>query len=171
MPGPFASHPTTGDRRRLGQRECVRGIHESLIGDLIRDGATGASGQVGEPYLLGAVRPEILFPAYVAGFNLAEAFYLATPALSWQTVIVGDPLLTPFSRQALTRAEIEGDIHAGTGLPGFFARRRIAESSALLRGVPERAIELSLQAEARLDRDDRTGRGARWKRRCGSHPR
>ena len=133
------------------------GSAESLIGDLIRDGVTGVSGQVGEPYLLGAVRPEILFPAYVAGFNLAEAFYLATPALSWQTVIVGDPLLAPFSRQALTRAEVEDGVHASTGLPGFFAKRRIAESSALLRGVPERAIELSLQAETRLDRDDRTG--------------
>jgi uncharacterized protein (TIGR03790 family) len=133
------------------------GSAESLIGDLIRDGVTGASGHVGEPYLLGAVRPEILFPAYVAGFNLAEAFYLATPALSWQTVIVGDPLMAPFSRQALTRAEVEDGVHASTGLPGFFAKRRIAESSALLRGVPERAIELSLQAETRLDRDDRTG--------------
>jgi uncharacterized protein (TIGR03790 family) len=133
------------------------GSTESLIGDLIRDGVTGASGQVGEPYLLGAVRPEVLFPAYLAGFNLAEAFYLATPALSWQTVIVGDPLLAPFSRQALTRAQIEGDVHAGTGLPAFFAMRRMAESSARLRGVPERAIELSLQAETRLDRDDQTG--------------
>jgi uncharacterized protein (TIGR03790 family) len=133
------------------------GSTESLIGDLIREGVTGAAGQVAEPYLVGAVRPEILFPAYVAGFNLAEAFYLATPALSWQTVIVGDPLLAPFSRPALSRAEIEGDVHAGTGLPGFFAMRRIAESSALLRGVPERAIELSLQAETRLDRDDRAG--------------
>ena len=35
--------------------------------------------------------------------------------------------------------------------------RRIVESAALLRGVPERAIELSLQAETRLDRDDRPG--------------
>ena len=55
------------------------GSADALIGDLIRDGVTGVAGQVGEPYLLGAVRPDILFPAYLAGFNLAEAFYLATP--------------------------------------------------------------------------------------------
>ena len=72
------------------------GSGDALIGDLIRDGVTGVSGQVGEAYLLGAVRPEILFPAYLAGYNLAEAFYLAVPTLSWQTVVVGDPLCAPF---------------------------------------------------------------------------
>src|SRR5688572_770132 len=55
------------------------GSAETLAGDLIRDGVTGVSGHVGEPYVMGAVRPEILFPAYLAGFNLAEAFYLAAP--------------------------------------------------------------------------------------------
>ena len=46
------------------------GSGDALIGDLIRDGVTGVSGQVAEAYLLGAIRPEILFPAYLAGFNL-----------------------------------------------------------------------------------------------------
>jgi uncharacterized protein (TIGR03790 family) len=48
------------------------GAGDALIGDLIRDGVTGVSGQVAEAYVLGAVRPDILFPAYLAGFNLAE---------------------------------------------------------------------------------------------------
>ncbi len=64
-------------------------------------------GQVGEAYVLGAVRPDILFPAYLAGFNLAEAFYLATPTLSWKTVVVGDPLCRPFNGRALTSADLE----------------------------------------------------------------
>src|SRR5262249_34699574 len=37
-----------------------------LIGDLIHAGVAGVAGQVGEPYLLGAVRPQVLFPAYLA---------------------------------------------------------------------------------------------------------
>jgi hypothetical protein len=38
--------------------------------------------------------PEILLPAYYSGRNLAESFYLAIPFLSWQNIVVGDPLCT-----------------------------------------------------------------------------
>ena len=31
-------------------------------------------------------------PAYLSGRNLAESYYLALPVLSWQSLIVGDPL-------------------------------------------------------------------------------
>jgi len=68
------------------------GSPQSLIADLIREGVTGTAGYVYEPYLEACVRPDILFPAYVSGYNLAESFYMATKYLSWQTVIVGDPL-------------------------------------------------------------------------------
>ncbi|HYT76639.1 MAG TPA: TIGR03790 family protein, partial [Vicinamibacterales bacterium] len=47
------------------------GSSQSVIGDVVRAGATGAAGQVAEPFLDGAVRPDILFPAYVSGLNLA----------------------------------------------------------------------------------------------------
>jgi uncharacterized protein (TIGR03790 family) len=50
------------------------GSPQSLVGDLIREGVTGAAGQVSEPYLQSAVRPDVLFPAYVAGYNLVESF-------------------------------------------------------------------------------------------------
>ena len=59
------------------------GSPQSLIGDLIRDGVTGVAGHVAEPYLDATIRPDVLFPAYVSGFNLAEAYYLAMPSLSW----------------------------------------------------------------------------------------
>ena len=65
---------------------------QSLIGDLIRAEATGGAGHVAEPYLDATIRPQVLFPAYLAGFNLAEADHLAMPYLSWQTVVIGDPL-------------------------------------------------------------------------------
>jgi len=69
---------------------------QSLIGDLIAEGVTGVVGFAYEPYLDGTARPEILFPAYRAGFTLAESFYMALPHLSWQAVVVGDPLTAPF---------------------------------------------------------------------------
>lgn len=66
---------------------------QSLSADYVRQGATGVSGHVYEPYLSNTVRPQILFPAYLLEkATLAEAFYRSMPALSWQNVILGDPL-------------------------------------------------------------------------------
>jgi uncharacterized protein (TIGR03790 family) len=68
------------------------GSPQGLTADLIHQGATGASGNTYEPYLGFCVRPDYLLPAYYRGRNLAESFYIAMPALSWQGVVVGDPL-------------------------------------------------------------------------------
>jgi uncharacterized protein (TIGR03790 family) len=65
---------------------------QSLTADYIREGATGCSGHVSEPYLSFTPHPDQLLPAYLAGRNLAESYYLAIPALSWQNIVVGDPL-------------------------------------------------------------------------------
>ena len=65
---------------------------QSLTADYIEEGATGASGHVDEPYLQYCPRPELLFPAYLSGRNLAESFWLAIPALSWMNIVIGDPL-------------------------------------------------------------------------------
>jgi uncharacterized protein (TIGR03790 family) len=68
------------------------GSPQGLVADLIHEGATGASGNTYEPYLSACVRPDYLLPAYNQGRNLAESYYLAMMNLSWQGVIVGDPL-------------------------------------------------------------------------------
>ena len=68
------------------------GSPQSLTADYIHEGATGCSGHVYEPFLTFTPRHDILLPAYYWGRNLAEAYYLAIPALSWQTIVVGDPL-------------------------------------------------------------------------------
>ena len=65
---------------------------QGLVADLIHEGATGASGNTYEPYLNACVRPDYLLPAYQQGRNLAESYYLSLVYLSWQSVIVGDPL-------------------------------------------------------------------------------
>ncbi len=133
------------------------GSTQSLTGDLIREGVTGIAGNVAEPQLLSAIRPQILFPAYLAGFNLAESFYLATPSLSWQTVVVGDPLCRPFERKLLTRAEIEDPLDKETELPGVFSRRRLEVARGLLKGSPDEGLRLLLTAEARQARGDVAG--------------
>jgi len=68
------------------------GSPQSLSADYIHEGATGCSGHVYEPYLPYCPRPDYLLPAYYKGRNLAESYYLAIPALSWQNIVLGDPL-------------------------------------------------------------------------------
>ena len=65
---------------------------QTLTADFINDGATGASGHVDEPYLMYTPHPDYVLPAYYSGRNLAESFYAGIPALSWQNIVVGDPL-------------------------------------------------------------------------------
>ena len=99
---------------------------QSLVGDLIREGITGVSGHVAEPFLDSIVRPQILFPAYFAGFNLVESFYMAMPFLSWQDIVVGDPLCAPFQAAALGQDQIHKGIDQATSLPALFVQRRLS---------------------------------------------
>jgi uncharacterized protein (TIGR03790 family) len=68
------------------------GSPQGLSADYIRQGATGASGHVYEPYLQYCPRPDYVFPSYLGGRNLAESYYRAMPLLSWQNVVLGDAL-------------------------------------------------------------------------------
>ncbi len=131
------------------------GTPQSLAGDLIREGVTGVAAHVYEPYLDATVRPDVLFPAYVSGFNLAESFYLAMPFLSWRTVVVGDPLCAPFPRRAAPPTDISAGLDAATGLPARFAERRLQVlTSAGTRADAARAV---LRAEALGAAGDKAG--------------
>ena len=68
------------------------GSPQTLTADYLLEGATGVSGHVYEPYLGLTPRPEYLLPAYYNGRNLAESYYLSIRGLSWQNIVVGDPL-------------------------------------------------------------------------------
>jgi uncharacterized protein (TIGR03790 family) len=68
------------------------GSPQGLSADTIHEGATGTSANVYEPFLTACVRPDYLLPAYYQGRNLAESYYIGMPFLSWQGVVLGDPL-------------------------------------------------------------------------------
>jgi uncharacterized protein (TIGR03790 family) len=70
------------------------GSPQSLSADYILEGATAVTGNTYEPYLGGCPRPDYMLPAYFHGRNLAESYYLSIPMLSWQGVLLGDPLCT-----------------------------------------------------------------------------
>ncbi len=74
------------------QKSWWVGAPQSLAADYIHEGATGASGHVWEPFLSFCPRPKYVLQAYYLGANLAESFYRGIPALSWQNVVLGDPL-------------------------------------------------------------------------------
>ena len=68
------------------------GSPQTLTADYLFEGATAATGHVEEPYLAMTPHPEYLLPAYYSGRNLAESYYLSVRALSWQNIVIGDPL-------------------------------------------------------------------------------
>lgn len=71
------------------------GSPQSLCTDYIAEGASAATGHVDEPYLGFTPRPDYLLPAYLVKHRtLAEAFYASIPGLSWQNILVGDPLMS-----------------------------------------------------------------------------
>lgn len=69
---------------------------------MLEDGVAATVGPVNEPYLTAFPVPEIFFPVLIDGdYALAEAYFLSLPYLSWQMVLVGDPLYRPFKVRPL----------------------------------------------------------------------
>ena len=105
LPGAIATEYVSGDGRTFHRppddwnisdwshpKLFWEGAPQSLSADFILEGATGASGHVAEPYLVFTPHPDFLLPAYFSGRNLAESYYLSIPMLSWQNIVIGDPL-------------------------------------------------------------------------------
>ena len=152
----FKEPPAEWNIGKWGQQKgYFEGSPQSLTGDLIRAGVTGVSGHVEEPFLDGSARPQILFPSYVSGFNLAESFYLSIPYLSWQNVVIGDPLCAPFERADADAADLAPPADANTELPRFFSDRRLAVLASY--DVRREISTLMLKASARLLHADLDG--------------
>lgn len=68
----------------------------SWVGALLKRGAAVTAGNVYEPTLAGCMRYDIFYDRLLKGYTLAEAALMATPWLSWQGVVMGDPLYRPY---------------------------------------------------------------------------
>lgn len=75
----------------------LRSASNGWTGPFVSRGAAGVVGNVYEPYLTLTHRPELLLRALSRGANLGEAAAYSLVALSWQNVLVGDPLYRPFA--------------------------------------------------------------------------
>jgi uncharacterized protein (TIGR03790 family) len=64
---------------------------------LLERGAAATIGNVYEPYLQMTHQFDIMQRALLDGYTLVEAAYMAIPVLSWQNIVLGDPLYRPYA--------------------------------------------------------------------------
>ncbi|HTH46126.1 MAG TPA: TIGR03790 family protein, partial [Candidatus Limnocylindria bacterium] len=107
MPGAIAYH------LHSFSAYAIRDPVHNWVGPLLAKGAAVTLGCVDEPYL--DLTPNIgafLERLAVQGFTVGEAGLVCQPFLSWQNVVLGDPLYRPFGKPVLTLAKELGDAHS-----------------------------------------------------------
>lgn len=114
----------------------LRSATDFWCGPLVAHGVAATFGNVFEPYLEFTIRPQLLLAELAQGKTLGDAAYLATPVLSWQTVVIGDPLYRPF------KVPLDAQMQHLSELPPALAAYVIARKVAVL-------DRLELDAEAR----------------------
>jgi uncharacterized protein (TIGR03790 family) len=75
----------------------VRDPAAHWVAPLLTQGAAATLGNVYEPYLQLTTNLSILNDRLLHGFTFAESAYMGTPAVSWMTVMIGDPLYRPYA--------------------------------------------------------------------------
>lgn len=87
---------------------------------LLARGAAATLGNVYEPYLQLTTHLDIFNDRLLHGFTLAESAAMATPALSWMNVAIGDPLYRPYA--AWLSLEIKRDADSWRAYHDFAAK-------------------------------------------------
>ncbi|MDP1579932.1 MAG: TIGR03790 family protein [Candidatus Didemnitutus sp.] len=104
----------------------LRSTTEGWCGPLVARGVAATFGNVFEPYLEFTVRPDMLIDQLATGATLGDAAFFATPVLSWQGVVLGDPLYRPF------KIPLEDQLARLAKLPSSLAGHVIARKAAAL---------------------------------------
>ncbi|HOV98324.1 MAG TPA: TIGR03790 family protein [Bacteroidota bacterium] len=81
---------------------------QSLVADLIAEGASAVKGYVYEPYSSAMTDVSILFQMYGDGYTVAESFFASAPSISWMDVVIGDP------KYRLVSTRLPHDVSYGT---------------------------------------------------------
>ncbi len=80
--------------------QSLRNAKQFWCAPLVARGAAATVGNVYEPYLNATHHLDLLVEALLRGDTLGAAAYYALPSLSWQAILIGDPLYRPFARSA-----------------------------------------------------------------------
>lgn len=105
QPGAIGYHIASSECATLKQADsqvwCKR---------LLEDGVAATIGPVAEPYVHAFPPPELFFGFLLDGYySLVESYFLTTPLLSWQMVLLGDPLYRPFRNSVSPHKAPEAD--------------------------------------------------------------
>jgi uncharacterized protein (TIGR03790 family) len=100
-PGAVAYHVASAEATTLrspgSQVWCKR---------LLEEGVAATLGPVAEPYLGAFPLPDEFFPLLMKGdLSLLEVYYRTVPHLSWQMILIGDPLYRPFKKDPAWRSQ------------------------------------------------------------------
>ncbi len=76
----------------------LRNPSQNWSAPLLAKGAAATLGNVYEPFLQMTHHFDIFHERLLEGYTLVEAAYMSLPVLSWQNVVLGDPLYRPFLR-------------------------------------------------------------------------
>ena len=64
---------------------------------MLEKGVAATLGPVAEPYVQAFPLPEVFFSLLIDGYlTLTECYFVSLPFLSWQMMLIGDPLYRPF---------------------------------------------------------------------------
>ncbi len=117
----------------------LRSPTQGWTGPFVARGVTATVGNVHEPYLQFTHRPQLFVRALAKGATLAEAAYFSLNALSWQAILVGDPLYRPFPREPAP------DRVPAPAWTGYAVLRQMRELE--LRKRPDEALAVGIAAQ------------------------
>src|SRR5437667_4896415 len=134
LPGAVAVHIHSFSANTL------RDPNANWVGPLVAKGAAASLGNVYEPYLQLTSRLDTFNDRLLHGFTFAESAYMATPALSWMSVMVGDPLYRPYA----SRLQIDMQGQSAKNASDWqmyheFALKNAARPAAEFRTLAEKA--------------------------------
>jgi hypothetical protein len=81
--------------------------------NLLKRGAGVTLGSVGEAYVQGFPRADLLVERLLAGATVAESYWLSLPYVSWNMVLLGDPLYSPFGSKATPSLSAKAYVSSG----------------------------------------------------------
>lgn len=122
--------------------QTLRSAESNWCGPLIARGVTATMGNVFEPYLQLTHRPDLLVRALLRGETFGDAACYAQPVLSWQTVVIGDPLFRPFPKADAPNSPVEGNYATVRRMLALEAAGRDEDALALARRTQEEHASL-----------------------------
>lgn len=138
---------------------------QSLIADLLAEGATGAKGYVYEPFTTAIATSNILFDRYTDAlpdgtpkYNLAESYFAASRMIGWMDVVIGDPKTSITTNPNLSVGIRETQNVAVQVFPNpaantIYIRAERPLSAILLTDITGRQVLSLIPTNAKLDVD------------------